>query len=200
MSFKDRILTKRRHPVEITLDGVSVTIFVRPVTLEDLLPYTDRLPSAFVSIAGIEQARNEKRDLTNSEQMSTIELMRIFISCGVVGVKEGDAEPETLRIAFEAGPADFAMEDLEETGGGEDPEAYPNSQRVFREIIEISDLGSIFRRLAAAASLVEAAGGSGSDVGRAGEEVQDGPVDDLESVEPGPVRLQQERLVGSPQE
>lgn len=191
-TLKQRLLAKRRHPVDLTIDGDVYTVWVRPVVFEDLLPFTSSLPTVFTAIAGLGVSSRGAEEASLEDQLGALEFMRLLVCAGVVSWQLGvNGTPEDLALSMKPGKDSMTMEDLEDgQTPGDSPDAYPNAKKVFDKIVEVSDLVRTFQRFAGGEAVPAEPGAVGGDVTQPGESLLDGPVDDSHDLDAGPAGLQ----------
>ncbi|MFZ8812308.1 MAG: hypothetical protein ACO2OU_00155 [Thermus aquaticus] len=132
----------RRKTVQITVAGEPLQVVIRPITPAALVKagLTD-MPSAFA--AGGEQ-----------DLLTAVRFMHGIITAGVVAVIDSSGRRYRLFIDPSPDPDTLTPEELDEPGLSN----MENTQTLFREILELSGLGDLFRAPGGE-------GGEGGDVG-----------------------------------
>jgi len=136
----------RRKTVQITVGGEPLQIILRPITPAALVKTgLADMPSAFATGEG------------QQDVLTAIRFMHGIITAGVVVVIDSSGRRYRLTMDPSPDPDTLTPEELDEPG----LTSMDNTQTLFREILELSNLGELFR-----ASGGE--GGAGGDVGSDG--------------------------------
>jgi hypothetical protein len=136
----------RRKTVQITVAGEPLQVVLRPVTPAALVKSgLAEMPSAFATGEG-------QQDILNA-----VRFMHGIIVAGTVAVIDSAGRRYRLTLEPSPDPDTLTPEELDEPGLNN----MENTQTLFREILELSGLGELFRTSGGE-------GGAGGDVGSDG--------------------------------
>jgi hypothetical protein len=132
-----------RKTIQITVGGQPLQVVLRPVTLLALVKAgLTEMPSAFAVERG-------QQDI-----LTAVRIMHGIIVAGTVAVIDSSGRRYRLTLEPSPDPDTLTPEELDEPGLNN----MDNTQAIFREIIEMSNLGELFRPPGGE-------GGEGGDVG-----------------------------------
>lgn len=137
MKSKFALFNKKRHVVNIEVDGEPIAVYLRPVTPELLTRYTSQAPEIFSKLSGMDE--DTIRNADPETQAAALEFSRILMVCGVAYIEDQHGETATLHLDAKDG---MTPEDLEENVSleGGTLEAYRNGRVILEKIKEISNL------------------------------------------------------------
>jgi hypothetical protein len=147
----------RRKTVQITVGGEPLQVVLRPITPAALVKtgLTD-MPSAFATGEG-------QQDI-----LTAVRFMHGIIVAGTVAVIDSSGRRYRLTMEPSPDPDTLTPEELDEPGLG----SMDNTQTLFREILELSGLGELFRTSGGEGGTGGDVGGDGPGAPQSGETLQ----------------------------
>jgi hypothetical protein len=148
----------RRKTVQITVAGEPLQVVLRPITPTALVKtgLTD-MPSAFATGEG-------QQDI-----LTAVRFMHGIIAAGTVAVIDSSGRRYRLTMDPSPDPDTLTPEELDEPGLG----SMDNTQTLFREILELSGLGELFRAPGREGGEGGHVGGDGPGAPQSGETLRD---------------------------
>jgi len=146
-----------RKTIQITVRGEPVQVVLRPITPAALVKagLTD-MPSVFATGEG-------QQDI-----LAAVKLMHGIIVAGTVAVIDSSGRRYRLTMDPVPDPDTLTPEELDEPGLN----SVENTQTIFREILEISGLGELFRAPGGEGGAGDDVGGDGPGAPQPGETLQ----------------------------
>ena len=147
----------RRKTIQITVAGEPLQVVLRPITPAALVKtgLTD-MPSAFATGEG-------QQDI-----LTAVRFMHGIIVAGVVAVIDSSGRRYRLTLEPSPDPDTLTPEELDEPGLN----SMENTQTLFREILELSGLGELFRTSGGEGGTGGDVGGDGPGAPQSGETLQ----------------------------